>query len=425
MIMKNNIKIKKENDFKPTAIEVLFWMMAIAVVLFINISPQALKSVNPAYLIIFLAALLSVLSANFLPSIKARASKIIFSIFIYLAVFFALLLFFKGSDMLLVFYYLPVVIAVTMAFIVIVQPKGPITMLVALCTFLLGEAFWNIHIGQGKRLIFPAPFMRVYSLSLIMLFAYYLYRREAGIKVEIRLLNQRLEKLNKMKSEFVANVSHELRTPLTSIKNACVILKKMDSYGQKLELLDIIDSNVDRQSRLVNNLLDLAKMEKGMPQAKRNLIDFGFVVKNVVKSLEMQAKNKSITLSLDVEPNLMKIFGSEDQISEVYTNLIDNAIKYTPAGGNVCIRLTNEKNNVKSVISDTGIGISEQDRGKLFDRFKRLEVILQKHGHGAGLGLAITKEIVDSHGGRIWVESKSGSGSSFIFTVPAGLRKGD
>lgn len=404
-------------------IELLFWAMALTVVLFINISPEALKNTNPAFLVVLFVALLVIFSVNFAPNRDQRKARIVFSAVVYLVVFFALFLFLTGRNMFLVYYYLPVVIAVTMAFIVMAKPRGPITLLVAVCTFLLGEAFWNINIGQGNKVVFPPAFVSIYSLSLVALFGYYLYSREVRMQAEMIFLNERLRKLDDLKSKFVANVSHELRTPLTSIKNACAILKKTAADQQSKDMLGIIDSNVDRQARLVSNLLDLAKIEKGVSALPRGLVDMCALARQVVNSLSMQANKKGINIEFSCEQDLSGVYGSSDQILEVYTNLIDNAIKYTPERGNVSVKLEKYQEGVKTTISDSGMGIKKEDIGKLFERFKRLETILENRGKGAGLGLAITKEIIDIHGGKIWVESSYGSGSSFIFTMPFSLRR--
>lgn len=406
-------------------IEAVFWVAALTVVLFINISPQVLKTTSPAFLIVLLVALLVILAANLLPAISSRRNKILFSVIIYVVVFLAVFLFFKGLVSLLSYYYLPIVIAMTMAFLIMAQPKGSMAMLIAVCTFLLGEAFWSIQVGTGKKLVFPGAFLRVYALSLVTIFSYYLYQRELKAQAELKLLNQKLKSLDNLKSEFVANVSHELRTPLTSIKNACVILKKAQNGAAAQELLDIIDSNVDRQSHLINNLLDLAKIEKGKIRASRSLVDMGAAAKQVVSSLAISAKNKGVSLKTDIEPALQNIYGSLDQLAEVYTNLIDNAIKYTPTGGSVLLKIESDKGGIKSTVADTGIGIREDDIAKLFDRFKRLEAIMENKTKGTGLGLAITKEIVELHGGRIWVESQPGKGSKFTFILPLDLRRVD
>jgi signal transduction histidine kinase len=234
--------------------------------------------------------------------------------------------------------------------------------------------------------------------------------------------------LDDMKSKFVANVSHELRTPLTSIKNACSILKKFNNSKDAVtevsvsDLLNIIDSNVDRQVRLVNDLLDLSKIEKGKIQLSRSLMNIEGVAREVIASLDILAKAKGIHLELKAQPGLFEIYASRDQMLEVFTNLIDNAIKYTPGGGSILVEIENEDNGIKIIVSDTGIGMEHDEMEKIFDRFKRLEAIFGHKTKGTGLGLAITKEIIDSHGGCIWVESQVAKGSKFILTLPIGLR---
>lgn len=412
--------------YPQSTIEVVFWMLALSAVLFINISPQALRTTDPLFLIIFLLAILVVASSNFLIRVRDRYNKIFFSAVVLAVVFFSIFLFLKDPTTLFLYYYLPVAISVAMAFLVIVQPKSSVTILIAVCTFLLGEAFWNIHISTGKRLVFPVVFLRVYSFSLLTIFCYYLYYRQRQAQLELLLLNEKLNRLDRMKSEFVANVSHELRTPLTSIKNACALLKKMRAFGASAgELLDIIDSNVDRQSRLVENLLNLARIEKGKIAAPRALINTAEIARQVAASFAIQAKNKNIRLHVDIEFGIQSVYASADQMAEVYTNLIDNAIKYTPSGGNVTLKISNEKNGIKSIISDTGIGIKEEDLSRLFNRFNRLAMVSEYKEKGTGLGLAIIKEIIDSHGGSIWAESEVGKGSKFIFTIPTGLRNVD
>ncbi len=416
--------------FNIVAIEAVFWAAVLSVSFFMNISPHVLKTTNPAFLIIFLVAMLAILSANLLPSILGRVKKIIFSVLIYAIVFFALFLFFKGANFALSYYYLPAAIAMAMAFLLIVKPKSSVAILVAVCVFLLGEAFWNMHVDSGNKIVLPAAFLRIYSLSMVVMFSYYLYAREAQLRYKLKALNQRLESLDNMKSNFMANVSHELRTPLTSIKNACALLKKKEEAGHNIdistkELLSIVDASVDRQSRLVDNLLDLAKIESGKVFTRRLLMDVGPIAKEVAASLRMQANAKDIDLRVDISPDLPKVYASSEQIAVVFTNLLDNAIKYTNPKGKVCLEIVKCGHGVKSIITDTGIGIKKDDVGKLFERFQRLVELSQNKPKGTGLGLVITKEIIQLHGGEIWIESEYGAGSKFIFTIPAGLRGGD
>ena len=415
----------RKSSFRPKIVEILFWLLALATVFFINISPQALRRTDPAYMIVFFNALLVVTSINMLPKINSANVKLLFSVLVSAAVFLSVYLFLIGKSNILISYYLPVLIALAMAFIVMVKPVGSVTVFIALCTFLLGDAFWNINIDAGSKIILPTTFFNVYSLSIVALFGYYFYCRELTIRRTMAALNERLKTADSMKSEFVANASHELRTPLTSIKNACALLNKTDDKAQKAELIEIIDSNVDRQVRLINNLLDLAKIEKGAVLLQRKPVNLVLAATQAVDSMKPQAAAKKINLELQIINNIPPVFASMDHMLEVYTNLIDNAIKYTAEGGFVKVIISSDTGRIRSIISDTGIGIDKDDIGKLFNRFKRLEVVIEGRGKGAGLGLAIVKEIIDSHGGKVWIESQYGVGTNVIFTLPFGLRKAD
>ena len=342
----------------------------------------------------------------------------------------SLLLLTVGTARAALYYYLPALIAISMAVLLVVDPRSSVIILVAVCTFFLGEGFWRISISSGKGLMFPAAFLRIFSLTLVTIFAYYLYRREMTMRNHLKIVNERLKDLDRLKSEFVANVSHELRTPLTSIKNAVSLFRKKLSDQNKIsisydELIDIISSNIDRQSRLISSLLDLAKIEKGGGSAERSLINVGKVAQGVLKSLKIEADINNIDFSVDISKNLPKIYASEDQIAGVYTNLLQNALKYTGERGRIFLRIRVVQNKIESVIEDTGAGIPQEDLDKIFDKFVRLERVLERRKEGTGLGLVITKKIIESHGGKISVESTIGKGTKFTFTLPSGLRPGD
>lgn len=329
------------------------------------------------------------------------------------------------------FFYLPALIALSMAFIIILDPRIYEIVLVGLSIFFLGEAFFGIYVVTGEGLKYPIAFLRVYSLTLLAIFVYYLYNKETIIRKRLDELNKRLEELGKLKSNLVVNVSHELRTPLTSIKNAAFLLKKKKN-GQEEgtsisdeELLDIVITNANRQSKLIDDFLDLAKIEKGKPSSARSLVDIGKIAQEVIKSLGTQVASKNIEVIVDIQPDLPKIYVSEGQIVEVYVNLLDNSIKYNKVNGKIILQISVDDSNVKSILEDTGRGILPEDLDKLFSKFGSFGDVWGDRKKGIGLGLAITKEIIELHGGKIWVESKSGAGSKFIFTLPIGLRKED
>ena len=223
------------------------------------------------------------------------------------------------------------------------------------------------------------------------------------------------KEIEKMKSEFVSIVSHDLRSPLTSVKGyASMILHYNDKLtdDKKKEFLEIIIREVERLVRLIKSLLDLAKIESGRFESQKMPVEVISLIKNVMdtyRSSEIHKINMNITGDLPV------IMADPDQLEQVLHNLVGNAIKYSPEGGEVEVGGYIEDNKIIIYVQDHGIGIPEEEVEGVFDKFHRV-----KSGHriaGAGLGLFITKNIIDAHGGTIWVESSHGKGSKFIFSL--------
>ncbi|MDD5237139.1 MAG: HAMP domain-containing sensor histidine kinase, partial [Candidatus Omnitrophica bacterium] len=173
--------------------------------------------------------------------------------------------------------------------------------------------------------------------------------------------------------------------------------------------------------------LDLAKIEKGKLSMGRSLVNIGNIALDVMKSLSIQAQKNNIELVSDIDTaSLPNIYASPDQIAEVFTNLIDNAIKYNKKGGRVTVCVKIVEGAIESTVEDTGIGIAPGNIGKLFEKFKRLQNDdIETRKKGTGLGLVIAKEIIQMHGGKISVESVFGTGTKFKFVLPGGLRKRD
>jgi signal transduction histidine kinase len=291
--------------------------------------------------------------------------------------------------------------------------------------------------------------LRVFSLTLVVVFGYYLYRREQEITLKtveinekldsalqelerkteaLTRANEKLKRLDRMKSEFVATVSHELRTPLTAIKNSINLIRKssQDKFERErktAELIEIISSNTDRQTRLINNLLDLARIEAGTFDTNRDLVSIKDIALKVTRSLQPEADDKNISLSLNCPENIPDIWASSDQIERLFINLISNGIKFTPSGGKVTVTISERPQTVVVEVADTGIGIAKEDLDKIFDKFLQVRDITKPISGGIGLGLSIAKEIVSSHKGSIWVESEVGKGSRFFFELPKDLRK--
>ncbi len=238
---------------------------------------------------------------------------------------------------------------------------------------------------------------------------------------ELRKKNKRLNELDQLKDNFISTVSHELRTPLAIIKQFSGIIA--DEIPGKLtedqkQYVGIIKEGTDRLIRLINDLLDISKMESGTVVLKRTLVEMGRMTNKVIFALRPQAAQKGIELCAVFQEPLPSIYFDEEKIVQVLTNLIGNATKFTPQNGHITVTITEREKEVEFSVSDTGPGISPEDTNKVFKRFQQFGRTAGSGSKGTGLGLAISKQLVEMHGGRIWVESKEGAGSRFLFTLP-------
>jgi signal transduction histidine kinase len=226
------------------------------------------------------------------------------------------------------------------------------------------------------------------------------------------------KELDKMKSDFVATVSHDLCSPLTVIGGYTDLLKEMGPLNaQQREFVGRIKVITANMTQLVSDLLDLGKIEAGMememmPCGLEDIIDL------VVTGLQGWAERKGIELRVELPENVPPVQGNSTRLRQVLTNLMDNALKYTPSGETVIIRVVVENGSVIVCVKDTGIGIGPDHLPHVFDKFYRVETEETRDVVGTGLGLAIAKSIIEMHGGRIWAESEPGAGSTFSFTLP-------
>jgi signal transduction histidine kinase len=239
------------------------------------------------------------------------------------------------------------------------------------------------------------------------------------------MANRLQSNVNELRA-FVANASHELRTPLTVVKLRTEALQQgaLDEPEVAGRFLDEIETEIDRLVRMVNDLLDLSRMEAGMDSNQRVPLNLSTIANEVYEAFNIRAARAGVELTLEVEPNLPNIIGNEDQMRRVFYNLVENAIKYTPADGRVemLLRPGSQGNAVRFLVRDTGPGISPEHISHVFERFYRAETNLTRTGsvRGSGLGLAIAKSIVESHGGEIGVSSLVGSGTTFWADLPTG-----
>jgi signal transduction histidine kinase len=221
-----------------------------------------------------------------------------------------------------------------------------------------------------------------------------------------------------VKDEFVASVSHELRTPLTSIVGYVLLLQEREDLAPDvLKQLGVVARNTDRLQRLVSDLLQTAQVDEGPLQVVRTPHDLVQIVRDAALAATPTAETAGIRLVLDV-PDRLDLLVDAQRMAQVVDNLLSNAIKYSPGGGEVGVRLHVDGNRAELAVSDTGIGIEAADRDRLFTRFFRARHAEEQSIQGVGLGLSITKAIVEGHGGRIVVDSEIGRGSTFRVRLP-------
>lgn len=342
-----------------------------------------------------------------------------------------------GPTYLLAFFTLTILIWVAVR----LGPRETITA-VLLCA---GIAIWGTLQGSGpfadgaqhERLLLLQAFIAVIAVTALVLAVGVAERRRAEHELDelnrtlerriqdrtstLQATVEQLQEFNQLKTAFVGIVSHELRTPLTSIKSlsenllegvAGPLNEKQKYYASRIQL------NTDRLTRMLNELLNLSKMETGKMELRPTVLSLQELLSELVEVFQPLAQRKSITMDVGSMESMPKVRVDRDKLYEVLANLLENAIKFTPSGGRVHIdaRVVDDR-HIKMNVSDTGCGISEEHMSKIFDKFYRVE---PGSGPvpGSGLGLAIAKGLIELHGGTIGVESAPGKGSHFYFTLP-------
>lgn len=260
--------------------------------------------------------------------------------------------------------------------------------------------------------------------------------------IAIVLVAEKERRISALKSEFVANVSHELKTPLALVRMFAEMLQsgRVSTDAKKQEYLDIIVRESERLSALIENVLDFARLERGRGSYEFTEGDVGDAVTRAANVYRYRAEREGVKLVLDVDPSLPRARIDERAIQLAVINLVDNALKYAPGGETITIRACGHDGGVRVEVRDQGPGVAPEDRQRIFERFVRLSSSRDEKGaersdknasparssrapqspvRGSGIGLALVKHIAESHGGRAWVESELGRGSSFTFTIPA------
>jgi signal transduction histidine kinase len=278
------------------------------------------------------------------------------------------------------------------------------------------EAAWTLQVGNAPR--------------------YYLLEATPVEDKEGNLLGMvvfmgdvtHLKEVDQIKSDFVSAASHEFRTPLTSIAmSAGLLLNRTvgEVNGRQEQLLQVIREDCNRLTHLVSELLDLSRMESGKLELAKEPSRLADIVAASLRPLQGQLAERGIALELDPElQDLPSIMADASRIAWVFNNLVSNALRYTAKGGKIGIKARVEGSWVRVAVSDTGVGIAKENLTRIFEKFVQVQNKNETPVGGAGLGLALSKEIVEKHGGKIWAESELGKGSTFYFTIPVAEGQG-
>jgi signal transduction histidine kinase len=238
---------------------------------------------------------------------------------------------------------------------------------------------------------------------------------------ELRAANERLKELDKLKDDFVSTVSHELRTPLTSIRSFSEIVQDNPDLDveQRNEFLRIVVSESERLTRLINDILDLAKMEAGQGDWVMVELAPGVIIEQAIAATSSLFARDNVALEVYIATDLPRVFADADRMTQVVVNLLANAVKFRNAvNGRVALKAYTEKGWLRVDISDNGPGIPEQDHERIFERFQQAGDTLTSKPTGTGLGLPISRQIVRHFGGEVWVSSRPGEDTRFSFNIP-------
>jgi signal transduction histidine kinase/AraC-like DNA-binding protein len=292
------------------------------------------------------------------------------------------------------------------------------------------DGVWNEKPTALRIIILPPwwktwwaySFYVLISLGLIYILRRYemnRIRHKNQVKIEETKLKER-EHVDRIKSTFFANISHELRTPLTLILGPLTKLAASEPDEKKKRSLSIMQRNADRLLRLINQLLDFSKLESGKLNLQASKGDIVPFVKGLLMSFQSLAEQKHINYRFTSDQESIELYFDRDKAEKIFTNLISNAFKFTPAYGEIKVKISKNENDVRIKVKDTGQGISPEKLPHIFDRFYQADDSLTRNQEGTGIGLALTKELVELHHGTIEVISKLNHGTEFSITLPDG-----
>lgn len=290
----------------------------------------------------------------------------------------------------------------------------------------------RLKLGTANEVIAAAPCVRELQLEepgLLVLQAYLAPFSSSngqlnGVVVVLQDMTEQT-RLDQMRRDFVANVSHELKTPLTTIISYVETLLDgaLEDHTLAGTFLTTVHEEADRMNRLVKDLLMLTTLDHQQEKRKMQMVYMDELVVEVADRIVVTARNNGQRLSTNLPEEVPAVVANRDQIEQLLVNIVSNALKYTPSGGEISISVQTLEREVAVVVQDTGIGIPKEDLPRLFERFYRVDKARSRQLGGTGLGLSIAQQIVESHEGRIWVESELGKGTAVTFTLPVVLAK--
>ncbi len=229
-----------------------------------------------------------------------------------------------------------------------------------------------------------------------------------------------LRRLQRIRAEFIDNLSHELRTPLTTISLlAETAARDAETASPRLrDRISKIEIETGHLTQMVNELLDLTRIESGTAQLLLDDVDAVRLARATAERLRLFAERQGLRIELDLPDRVSPVRGDEDRLGQVLVNLLHNAVKFSPNGGEIVVGVREEEGQIRIWVRDPGMGVPRADLTRIFERFYKVDRARVRGRGGTGLGLSISRHVVESHGGRIWAESEEGSGSTFIFTLP-------
>jgi len=292
------------------------------------------------------------------------------------------------------------------------------------------DGVWNEAGTSIKIIIFP-PWWRtkwayVFYFLLVLSIIYFIWKaqvRRIRIKNEFQMSRfeaKKLHEVDEIKTRFFTNISHEFRTPLTLILGPALHLLERTKDEKTKEDLELIQRSAKKLNKLVDELLDISRIEAGEMKLKTSLQNLVSVVKEIILSFYSLAERKNITFKLNCDENEIIAYLDKTKFDKILTNILSNAFKFTPEGGKIEVGISSKEKIAEIIICDTGVGISKTKIDKIFDRFYQVDGSHTREQEGTGIGLALTKELIDLHKGKVEVESAEGKGSTFRLIFPLG-----